>query len=158
MQVKQDVQLVWYMQGKQDIQLVWNMQGKQDIKLNWNRYAVNETLSLAEISKVNKLLNLAEIGKINKILSFSQTYEYMFFWPQVEFSLSAPRLNSIHSDFACLQSIFTVRDAGFEPGNTASVVWSVTNEPPHFLIFLPRTFRGLQYSAIFIIRRCGGFW
>ena len=37
-----------------------------------------------------------------------------------------------YTQWLCLSSEFsTVGDAGFEPGTTASVVWSATNEPPH---------------------------
>ena len=37
-----------------------------------------------------------------------------------------------YAQWLCLSSEFsTVRDAGFEPGTTASEVWSSTNEPPH---------------------------
>ena len=58
----------------------------------------------------------------------------LFFWPQGEATLSTPRFYNIHSDTACPQSFSTVRDAGFEPRTTASVVWSATNDPPHLLI------------------------
>ena len=30
----------------------------------------------------------------------------------------------VHSDSACRQSFSTLRDAGFDPGTSASVVWS----------------------------------
>ena len=55
---------------------------------------------------------------------------------QGEVSLSAPKFYSIHSDSACPHKFFTGIDAEFEPGTTASVVWSATNEPPHLLCFV----------------------
>ena len=57
----------------------------------------------------------------------------VFFWSQWEVFLSVPRFSSIHNNSACPQSFSTVRDAGFEPGTIASVVWSASNEPPHLL-------------------------
>ena len=60
---------------------------------------------------------------------------YFFFWPQREVALSAPRIYSIHRDQQghCLSSEFSLRDDGFEPGVTASVIWSTANEPTHLL-------------------------
>ena len=59
-----------------------------------------------------------------------------FFWPQREVSLSTPRFYSMHSDSACPQSFFTMRDAGFEPGTTASLVWSIINDQKLFFNYL----------------------
>ena len=55
---------------------------------------------------------------------------YLFFASGGGLSLCPEILQ--YAQWLCLSSEFsTVRDAGFEPGTTASVVWSATNEPPH---------------------------
>ena len=63
--------------------------------------------------------------------TMSQSLSLNFCLPQVEVALFAPRFYSINSDSACPQSFPTVRDVGFEPGTTATVVWSTTNEQHH---------------------------
>ena len=46
---------------------------------------------------------------------------------------STLRFYSKHSDSACPQT--SVRKAAFEPGTTASEVWSIVNECPHLHFF-----------------------
>ena len=75
------------------------------------------------------LLNYRYLLPLRK--SLNSFFSSFLFLPQGEVSLSAPKFYSIHSGSACPQSFPTIRDAGFEPGTTASVVCSATNEPLH---------------------------
>ena len=46
-----------------------------------------------------------------------------------------------YTQWLCLSSEFSVvRDAGLEPGTTASVVWSSTNKPTHLFYYLNKLF------------------
>ena len=56
------------------------------------------------------------------VLQITTRFSPLLFWPQGEVYLSTPRCYSIHSVSAFPQSFSTVREAGFEPGTTASVV------------------------------------
>ena len=47
-----------------------------------------------------------------------------------------------YTEWPCLSSeFFTVRDAGFAPKTTASVVWSAANEPPHHQYIISKFFQ-----------------
>ena len=63
------------------------------------------------------------------------------FCPHGKVYLSAPRFYSIHSASPCSQSLPTVRDAGFEPGTTVSLVCSATYEPPLLILFVVCVYR-----------------
>ena len=58
-------------------------------------------------------------------------YSYHFLAYVRDFSLCPEILQYAPRDSASPQEFFNVRDAGLEPGTTASVVWSAANEPTH---------------------------
>ena len=64
------------------------------------------------------------------MVSFFSFFSFFFLAPGGGLPLCPEILQ--YTQWLCLSSEFsTVRDAGFEPGTTASAVWSATNEPPH---------------------------
>ena len=85
-------------------------------------------LKKVNLAKVNSMkVTVVKVNRriaLEKFIPRKVFFSSSFFWPQGEVSLSTPRFYGIHSDSAYPQSFSTVRDAGFEPGTTASVVWS----------------------------------
>ena len=100
------------------------------------------------------------------LISITNLYQYLscldlhsffiFFFGLRGRSPSLPRyFYSIQSDSACPQNFFTVRDARFEPGTTASEVRSATNEPPHLQQYiLPQSLPCISICPVSISPLC----